>query len=67
MPEQRKDKREVHRNHRFIQSAASTLALKNAGPDLAKEVPARIGTVIGAGWGGWATWRRCTAPTSRRG
>ncbi len=51
------DKRDVRRNDRFIHfaMAASEMALKDAGLDLAKEDLNRIGTIIGAGLGGLST------------
>jgi 3-oxoacyl-[acyl-carrier-protein] synthase II len=52
--EQYMDKREVRRNDRFIHfaMAASDMALKDSGIDLAVEDLERIGAIIGAGLGG---------------
>jgi 3-oxoacyl-[acyl-carrier-protein] synthase II len=51
------DKREVRRNDRFIHfaMAASDMALKDGGLDMAAEDPERVGAIIGAGLGGLAT------------
>ncbi|HEY7724971.1 MAG TPA: beta-ketoacyl-ACP synthase II [Anaeromyxobacteraceae bacterium] len=51
------DKREVRRNDRFIHFglAASEMAMADAGLDMAKEDPERVGAIIGAGIGGLAT------------
>ena len=48
------DKREVRRNDRFIHfaMAAADMAIADAGLDMSKEDPTRVGAVIGAGLGG---------------
>jgi 3-oxoacyl-[acyl-carrier-protein] synthase II len=56
-PEKFMEKKEARRNDRFIQFAlaAGDMALKDAGLDMAKEDPARVGAIVGAGIGGLAT------------
>jgi len=56
-PERWMDKREARRNDRFIQLglAASEMAIADAGLDMAKENPERVGCIIGSGMGGLAT------------
>jgi len=56
-PEKYMEKREVRRNDRFIQFglAASEMAIRDSGLDLAKEDLERIGCIIGAGMGGLHT------------
>ncbi len=51
------ERREVRRNDRFIHfaMAASDMAVGDAGLDMGREAPERVGVVIGAGLGGLAT------------
>jgi 3-oxoacyl-[acyl-carrier-protein] synthase II len=51
------DRKEVRRNDRFIHFAlaAAEMAIKDAGLDMAKEDPERVGCIIGAGLGGLGT------------
>jgi 3-oxoacyl-[acyl-carrier-protein] synthase II len=58
-PEQYIEKRELRRLDRFTQLAliAGQLALEDAGLELEKEDPTRIGTLIGTGIGGMITWQ----------
>jgi 3-oxoacyl-[acyl-carrier-protein] synthase II len=48
------DRKEVRRNDRFIHFAlaAADMAVKDAGLDMAKEDPERVGCIVGAGIGG---------------
>ena len=56
-PAQYMDRKEVRRNDRFIHFAlaASEMAMKDSGLDMAKEDAERIGCIIGAGMGGLGT------------
>jgi len=56
-PEKFMEKKEARRNDRFIQFAlaAGDMAMTDAGIDMAKEDPERVGAIIGAGIGGLAT------------
>jgi len=56
-PEKFMEKKEARRNDRFIQFAlaAGDMAVKDAGLDMAKEDPERVGAIVGAGIGGLAT------------
>jgi 3-oxoacyl-[acyl-carrier-protein] synthase II len=56
-PERFMEKKEARRNDRFIQFAlaAGDMAVKDAGLDMAREDPERVGAIIGAGIGGLAT------------
>ena len=56
-PEKFMEKKEARRNDRFIQFAlaAGSMAMKDAGLDMAREDPERAGAIIGAGIGGLAT------------
>jgi 3-oxoacyl-[acyl-carrier-protein] synthase II len=56
-PGQFMDKKEARRNDRFIQFAlaAADMAVKDAGLDMAKEDPERVGVIVGAGIGGLGT------------
>jgi 3-oxoacyl-[acyl-carrier-protein] synthase II len=51
------DRKEVRRNDRFIHFAlaAAEMAVKDAGLDMAKEDPDRVGCIVGAGLGGLGT------------
>ena len=51
------EKKEVRRNDRFIHfaMAASDMAIADAGLDMSKEDPERVGVIIGAGLGGLRT------------
>jgi 3-oxoacyl-[acyl-carrier-protein] synthase II len=51
------DRKEVRRNDRFIHFAlaAADMAVKDAGLDMAKEDPERVGCIVGAGLGGLGT------------
>jgi 3-oxoacyl-[acyl-carrier-protein] synthase II len=51
------DKKEARRNDRFIQFAlaAADMAVKDAGLDMSKEDPERVGCIVGAGIGGLGT------------
>jgi 3-oxoacyl-[acyl-carrier-protein] synthase II len=51
------DKKEVRRNDRFIHfaMAAGEMAIKDAGLDMSKEDPERVGAIVGAGLGGLST------------
>ncbi len=51
------DRKEVRRNDRFIHFAlaAADMALKDAGLDMSKEDPERVGCIVGAGIGGLQT------------
>jgi len=51
------DRKEARRNDRFIHFAlaATDIALKDAGLDMAKEDPERVGCIVGAGIGGLGT------------
>jgi 3-oxoacyl-[acyl-carrier-protein] synthase II len=53
-PELYMERKEVRRNDRFIQYAlaAADMALKDAGLDMGKEDPERVGAIIGSGMGG---------------
>jgi 3-oxoacyl-[acyl-carrier-protein] synthase II len=53
-PAQFMDRKEARRNDRFIQFAlaAADMAVKDAGLDMAKEDPERVGCIVGAGIGG---------------
>jgi len=56
-PERFMDRKEARRNDRFIQFAlaAGDMAVKDAGLDLDREDPERIGVIVGSGMGGLAT------------
>ncbi len=56
-PERWMEKREVRRNDRFIHFglAASEMAIADAGLDMSRLDPERVGAIIGAGIGGLAT------------
>ena len=56
-PEKYMEKKEVRRNDRFIHfaMAASDMAIADAGLDMSKEDPERVGVIIGAGLGGLRT------------
>jgi 3-oxoacyl-[acyl-carrier-protein] synthase II len=56
-PEKFMEKREVRRNDRFIQLAlaAADLAIKDAGIEMGREDPERVGVIVGSGMGGLAT------------
>ncbi len=56
-PTQFMDRKEARRNDRFIQFAlaAAAMAVKDAGLDMAKEDPERVGCIVGAGIGGLGT------------
>jgi 3-oxoacyl-[acyl-carrier-protein] synthase II len=56
-PAQFMDRKEARRNDRFIQFAlaAADMAVKDAGLDMAKEDPERVGCIVGAGIGGLGT------------
>jgi 3-oxoacyl-[acyl-carrier-protein] synthase II len=51
------DRKEVRRNDRFIQFAlaAADMAVRDAGLDMSKEDPERVGCIVGAGMGGLGT------------
>jgi 3-oxoacyl-[acyl-carrier-protein] synthase II len=51
------DRKEVRRNDRFIHFAlaAAEMAIRDAGLDMSKEDPERVGCIIGAGLGGLGT------------
>ncbi len=51
------DRKEVRRNDRFIHFAlaAADMALRDAGLDMSKEDPERVGCIVGAGIGGLQT------------
>jgi 3-oxoacyl-[acyl-carrier-protein] synthase II len=51
------DRKEARRNDRFIQFAlaAAEMAVKDAGLDMSKEDPERVGCIVGAGIGGLGT------------
>jgi 3-oxoacyl-[acyl-carrier-protein] synthase II len=51
------DRKEVRRNDRFIHFAlaAAEMAIKDAGLDMSKEDPERVGCIVGAGMGGLGT------------
>jgi 3-oxoacyl-[acyl-carrier-protein] synthase II len=53
-PENFMERKEVRRNDRFIHFAlaATEMAMKDAGIDMAKEDPERIGAIVGSGMGG---------------
>ena len=53
-PESFMDRKEVRRNDRFIQFAlaAGDMAMEDAGLDMAKEDPERVGAIVGSGMGG---------------
>jgi 3-oxoacyl-[acyl-carrier-protein] synthase II len=53
-PAQFMDRKEARRNDRFIQFAlaAADMAVKDAGLDMAKEDPEKVGCIVGAGIGG---------------
>ena len=52
------ERKEARRMDRFVQFAvaASRMALEDAGLDMSKEDPDRVGVYIGSGIGGLATW-----------
>ncbi|GAA5346174.1 3-oxoacyl-[acyl-carrier-protein] synthase II [Planifilum fimeticola] len=52
------DRKEARRMDRFVQFAvaASLMALQDAGLDMSKEDPDRVGVYIGSGIGGLSTW-----------
>ncbi len=52
------DRREVRRLDRFVQLAliGAELAIRDAGLDLEREDPTRVGTLVGSGIGGIKTW-----------
>src|SRR5512140_3897134 len=56
-PEKYMDRKEVRRNDRFIQFAlaAADMAVRDAGLEMDKEDPERIGCIVGAGIGGLGT------------
>jgi 3-oxoacyl-[acyl-carrier-protein] synthase II len=51
------DRKEARRNDRFIHfaMAAADMAVKDAGLDMSKEDPTRVGCIVGAGMGGLGT------------
>jgi len=62
-PEKFMDRKEIRRNDRFIHFAlaAADMAFKDAGLDMAREDPERVGAIIGSGLGGLSTieeWHR---------
>ncbi|RDI96177.1 beta-ketoacyl-[acyl-carrier-protein] synthase II [Meiothermus sp. QL-1] len=58
-PEEYIERRELRRLDRFTQLAliAGQLALEDAGLELSREDPTRIGTLVGTGIGGMITWQ----------
>src|SRR5512142_1087475 len=56
-PEQFMERKEVRRNDRFIHFAvaAAEMAFLDAGLDMAREDPERVGAIVGSGLGGLAT------------
>jgi 3-oxoacyl-[acyl-carrier-protein] synthase II len=56
-PAQFMDRKEARRNDRFIQFAlaAADMAVKDAGLDMSKVDPERVGCIVGAGMGGLGT------------
>jgi 3-oxoacyl-[acyl-carrier-protein] synthase II len=55
-PERFMDRKDARRNDRFIQFAiaAADMAVKDAGLDLDREDPTRVGAIVGSGMGGLA-------------